>query len=115
MRSKRKRRPLRNAVYANSANSSLRRAPMHSIPTFSLARCSARQLRKMQARRRAGARQARASFNAGHAKLHRELIAARRMTRRLTVMRHRLKEVKGGTGHPERQVKRRERTGQHIE
>src|SRR3546814_3443264 len=69
----------------------------------------------MQARRRAGARQARASFNAGHAKLHRELIAARRMTRRLTVMRHRLEAVKARTGTREWQVKRRERTRQLIE
>src|SRR3546814_12163339 len=57
----------------------------------------------------------RASFNAGHARLHRELIAARRMTRRLAVMRHRLEAVKARTGTREWQVKRRERTRQLIE
>src|SRR3546814_11240185 len=63
----------------------------------------------------AGARLARASFTAACGKLYRDLVAAQRMTRRLTAMRHRLEAVKARTGTREWQVKRRERTRQLIE
>src|SRR3546814_12446449 len=69
----------------------------------------------MPAQRRAGAKRALASFNAAHEKLRRDLVAVRRMTRRLTAMRHRLEAVKARTGTREWQVKRRERTRQLIE
>src|SRR3546814_13901395 len=64
----------------------------------------------MPAQRRAGAKRALASFNAAHEKLRRDLVAVRRMTRRLTAMRHRLEVVKARPGTREWQVKRRERT-----
>src|SRR3546814_12719643 len=76
---------------------------------------SVRSRRRTQARRRAGARLARASFSAARGKLYRDLVAAQRMTRRLTAMRHRLEAVKARTGTREWQVKRRERTRQLIE